>query len=113
MKHQDYQRMMLDMTNSKIYVSLMTVKIFVDRQDLLSASEVASMLPDTSAQTVLRWAKQGRLPFVEMPSGRRGRKYFRREDIEALLTPEVAPAGGRSGGHERVGELPGQGVLSW
>ena len=59
-------------------------------KELLSAAQVAALLPDTTTQTVLRWAKQGLLPFVELPGGRSSRKYFRRSDIEALLTPRVA-----------------------
>ena len=70
----------------------MRFKPVEDPKDLLSATQVAALLPDTTTQTVLRWAKQGQLPFVELPGGRSSRKYFRRSDIEALLTPRVAPA---------------------
>lgn len=70
----------------------MIFKPVEDPKELLSAAQVAALLPDTTTQTVLRWAKQGLLPFVELPGGRSSRKYFRRSDIEALLTPRVAPA---------------------
>ena len=70
----------------------MRFKPVEDPKELLSAAQVAALLPDTTTQTVLRWAKQGLLPFVELPGGRSSRKYFRRSDIEALLTPRVAPA---------------------
>lgn len=72
----------------------MTFKPVEDPKDLLSATQVAALLPDTTTQTVLRWAKQGLLPFVELPGGRSSRKYFRRSDIEALLTPRVASIAG-------------------
>jgi len=52
----------------------------------LTASQVAQRLTDagipTSDETVRQWAKTGRLPSVELPSGRR---WFRREDVEAIL----------------------------
>ena len=70
----------------------MIFKPVEDPKELLSAAQVAALLPDTTTQTVLRWAKQGLLPFVELPGGRSSRKYFRRSDIEVLLTPRVAPA---------------------
>ena len=70
----------------------MIFKPVEDPKELLSATQVAALLPDTTTQTVLRWAKQGLLPFVELPGGRSSRKYFRRSDIEVLLTPRVAPA---------------------
>lgn len=52
--------------------------------DLLSAAEVAAILPGTSVQSVMRWAREGKIPSVRLPSGRR---FFRREDIEKILTP--------------------------
>lgn len=57
--------------------------------ELLSAAQAAKLLPSTSASTVSRWARRGEIPFVELPGGRR---FFRRSDIEALLTPVVASA---------------------
>jgi excisionase family DNA binding protein len=53
---------------------------------LLTASQVAQRLAEggipVSDETVRQWAKSGRLPYVEVPSGRR---WFRREDVEAIL----------------------------
>lgn len=85
---------------------------FKGTEKLLTARQVVDLWPDAglTRSQLWRWVREGLIPAVKYPSGR---VRFRREDIEALLTPEVAPAGGRSGGHERVGELPGQGVLSW
>ncbi|WP_164918764.1 helix-turn-helix domain-containing protein [Actinomyces oricola] len=87
----------------------MAVKNPYGEGELLTAAEVAELLPDTSAQTVLRWARQGALAFVKLPSGR---KYFRRADIEALLTPVVASAAS-AGSADAAGpvEMPGQGRL--
>ncbi len=54
--------------------------------ELLAAHDAALLLPETSPATLYRWARQGKIPFVELPSGR---KFFRRSDIEALLVPVV------------------------
>jgi excisionase family DNA binding protein len=61
----------------------------------LTASQVAELLTvagiPTSDETVRQWAKSGRLPFVETPSGRR---WFRREDVEAILRGETPASSG-------------------
>ena len=90
----------------------MSVESSYDPHNLLTAAEAAALLPQTTSQTVLRWAKEGQLPYVELPGGRRRRKFFRREDIEALLQPRVAPSAG-SPAESPDGVLPGQPVLSW
>lgn len=55
-------------------------------QDLLTAPKVADLL-GVSDETVRRWAEDGRLPHITLPSGQR---RFRREDIEKILTPTEA-----------------------
>lgn len=57
------------------------------QDDLLTAREAAQILPSTSAQTVLRWARVGAIAYVQLPGGRR---FFRRSDVEAILTPRVS-----------------------
>lgn len=52
--------------------------------ELLTAKEAAELIPHTSHQTVLLWARKGDIPSIVLPSGRR---LFRRKDIEALLRP--------------------------
>lgn len=52
----------------------------------MSGREAAALLPGVTYQTLLRWAKAGDVPCVRYPSGR---FYFRRSDIEALVTPVV------------------------
>lgn len=47
---------------------------------LLTVAEVADRLRITD-ETVHRWARDGKLPYVPLPSGI---KRFRREDIEAI-----------------------------
>lgn len=79
-----------------------------DVDEYLTPQEAAALLPQTSAHTVLRWAKTGRVPYVELPAGRRPRKFFRRKDIEALLKPRVASAPS-AGSPSAAGE--GQGTL--
>ncbi|QRV02074.1 helix-turn-helix domain-containing protein [Arcanobacterium phocisimile] len=54
--------------------------------ELLAADDAALLLPETTPATLYRWARQGKIPFVELPSGR---KFFRRSDIEAILKPVV------------------------
>ncbi|MBB6335461.1 MerR family transcriptional regulator [Schaalia hyovaginalis] len=55
------------------------------RIDARQAGEILGV----TAYTVRRWAKAGELPCLRYPSGR---LYFRRADIEALLTPVTAAA---------------------
>ena len=59
-------------------------------ETLLTSPEVADLF-GVSDETVRRWAKDGKLPVVELPSGR---VKFRRSDIDAILapTPVVDPA---------------------
>lgn len=57
--------------------------------NLLTASEVAALLPETSAQTVYRWAREGKLRAVVLPSGR---KFFYQSDIDAILSPPAGEA---------------------
>ena len=49
--------------------------------ELYTAAQVAEMY-STSADSVRRWAREGRIPVVTLPSGR---VRFRREDVEKLL----------------------------
>lgn len=77
----------------------------VDEGEWLSSAQAASMLPATTAPTLVRWAKAGNVPHVRLPSGR---YMFRRSDIEALLEPvggDRAPHGGSGG----AAVLPGLG----
>jgi excisionase family DNA binding protein len=53
---------------------------------LLKADDVAEVL-NTSAETVRRWAREGKLSAVVLPSGA---IRFRRDDVEALLQPRGA-----------------------
>jgi predicted site-specific integrase-resolvase len=52
----------------------------------LTAAEAAPLIPTASVRMVQRWMKDGRLPSVLLPNGRR---VTRREDVEALLSPSV------------------------
>ena len=55
------------------------------QQPLLSTSEVAE-LADVNPATVSRWVATGKLAAITLPSGI---LRFRREDVEALLTPTI------------------------
>lgn len=59
-------------------------------EDLLSAAEVATQYPPLSRAMLWRWARTGKIPAVELPSGRR---LFNRTDIEMLLRPTMESAG--------------------
>lgn len=51
--------------------------------ELLTTAQVAALCNVTKA-TVNRWATDGRIPVITLPSGMR---RFRREDVNKLLTP--------------------------
>lgn len=51
--------------------------------DLLTVAEVAEALR-LSDETIHRWARQGRLPYVDVL----GVKRFRRDQIEAIVSGE-------------------------
>ena len=66
--------------------------------DLLTAAEVVAEFPVFSRPVLWRWAREGKVPSILLPSRRR---LFRRSDIQMLLTPggsEQAKADARSGG---------------
>lgn len=51
--------------------------------DLLTAQGVGDML-GVSDETVRRWAIEGKIASITLPSGQR---RFRRDDVEAILNP--------------------------
>lgn len=65
---------------------------------LLTADEAVELLAadgyEVSAETLRRWAREGRLPSIRKGGviGRGRRVLFRRKDIEALLQPTSAGA---------------------
>lgn len=55
----------------------------VSADELLSARQVSELFPGIgSPATVRRWANQGKIPHVKLPSGKR---LFRRSDFEQML----------------------------
>lgn len=54
-------------------------------EDLLTAAEVVAEFPVFSRPALWRWAREGKVPSILLPSRRR---LFRRSDIQALLMPE-------------------------
>lgn len=72
-------------------------------RELISPHAAAELLPNTSYQAVLRWIRDGKLPAVTLPSGRR---FLRRSDIEALLVPTVVVEG--AGSPEGAGLVAGE-----
>lgn len=80
-----------------------------DAGEALTPSQAASLLPNTSVDSIRRWIRSGALPAQKLPNGR----YFvRRGDVEALLSPvgPSAPSVSSPPGTED-GVLPGQGAL--
>ena len=59
----------------------MSVKKTNINDELLTAGEAAKLLPDTSAQSLLRWARDRKIASVQLPNGR---VFFEREAIESL-----------------------------
>ena len=82
----------------------------VDDDEALTPSQAASLLPNTSVDSIRRWIRSGALPAQKLPNGR----YFvRRGDVEALLSPALpsAPSSATSSDSSVDGVLPGEGVL--
>ena len=52
-----------------------------NNDELLTAGEASKLLPDTSAQSLLRWARDRKIASVRLPNGR---VFFEREVIENL-----------------------------
>jgi excisionase family DNA binding protein len=59
-----------------------------DPNEIIRTAEAARLL-DVSPRTLQEWAREGKVPFVSLPSGR---LRFRRSDVEALRTPVTTPA---------------------
>ena len=55
---------------------------------LVTGREAVDLLPGTTYGTFMRWAREGKVPVYLLG----GRKFFRRSDVEALLTPVVGQA---------------------
>lgn len=52
-------------------------------EQLLSARQVSELFPGIGTPaTVRRWAREGKIPHVKLPGGRR---LFRRADLEQML----------------------------
>lgn len=52
-------------------------------EQLLSARQVSELFPSVGTPaTVRRWAREGKIPHVKLPGGRR---LFRRADFEQML----------------------------
>ena len=81
-----------------------------DVDEALTPSQAASLLPNTSVDSIRRWIRSGALPAQKLPNGR----YFvRRGDVEALLSPALpsTPSSATSSGPSVDGVFPGQGAL--
>ena len=69
--------------------------------DFMTAAEVVAEFPVFSKPSLWRWAREGKVPSILLPSKRR---LFRRSDIQALLMPE----GNRPVGASQIDQvLPG------
>ena len=82
----------------------------VDGDEALTPSQAASLLPNTSVDSIRRWIRSGALPAQKLPNGR----YFvRRGDVEALLSPAFpsTSSSAMSSDPSVDGVLPGQGAL--
>ena len=52
-------------------------------EQLLSARQVSELFPGIgSPATIRRWAREGKIPYVQLPGGRR---LFRRADFEKMI----------------------------
>jgi predicted site-specific integrase-resolvase len=57
--------------------------------ELLTASQVAAKLGVRSEETISRWARQGKIASITLPSGQR---RFRSEVVDAILAGTEAGA---------------------
>ena len=63
----------------------------VSADELLSARQVSELFPGIGTPaTIRRWAREGKIPHVQLPGGRR---LFRRSDFEQLIAQ--APDGAK------------------
>lgn len=64
----------------------------VSADELLSARQVSELFPGIgSPATVRRWAREGKIPHVKLPGGRR---LFRRSDFEKMIAHQAPGAKG-------------------
>ena len=75
----------------------------VSESNMLCGREAAALLPGITYTTLMRWARQGRVPSTQYVEG--GKRMFRRSDIEALLTPKMAPVASSSPASSSGGEV--------
>ncbi|QKD79428.1 helix-turn-helix domain-containing protein [Actinomyces marmotae] len=77
---------------------------------LLSARQVIDRWPDAglSRAQLWRWARDGLIASVRLPSGR---VRFPESEIERMLAPQAAPSVGSAA--STVDVPPGQAMLSW
>jgi excisionase family DNA binding protein len=61
---------------------------------LLTARELGEAI-GVSAETVLRWTRQGELPAIRLPGTARGRLRYRPEDVDAWLEQHGTGAASR------------------
>lgn len=73
---------------------------------LVTAKEAADLLPSTGYQSLLRWARHGKIASVRLPNGR---VFFQRGDIEELLRPSVSGRGREPTAAGLLGGDPGEG----
>ncbi|WP_407641264.1 helix-turn-helix domain-containing protein [Actinomyces bovis] len=74
----------------------------------MTPSQVATLLPNTSVDSVRRWIRNGALPARVLPNDR---YLIRRSDLDSLMQPAHAPTHPPTRTSYDV--LPGQPVLSW
>lgn len=65
----------------------MTQRTTTPAPDYLTPGQAAA-LAGVTTRTILRYASDGRLPSVELPTGHR---RYRRADVEALLSLTASP----------------------
>ena len=99
---------MLDIYRTSEHHVLMEERVFNIREpDLLSGRQAVELLPGITYTTLMRWAREGRVPSTQYVDG--GKRLFLRSDIEALKAPKTtsAPSVASAPSTERL-ELPGQ-----
>lgn len=98
--NESLQRYAVDDSKNACLDERMKHAVINQAAELLSPREACALLPGVGYQALLRWARQGDVAHVRLPNGR---IYFRRADIEVLLTPVGCGVSAESVGRAPVG----------
>jgi len=84
---------MLDIHEKHEHAALMNERMTNVREPgLLSGRQAVKLLPGITYTTLMRWAREDRVPSIQYVDG--GKRLFRRSDIEALKARKASSVPG-------------------